>query len=179
MLAEAGLDVIGFDISPKMVELAQNRVEGNFTISDMLEYKPEGQFAGVFMIFAHHQLSYADFNTAVFKFANALQPGGLLALGQMPSDTYVKDDSSYGETKTYVENYDAPFMGELLPTLMLSAEGQRTFLRSMGLEIVWDHIDIFQPRNEKCVPEEQQYIIARRPNDEPLLRPEPLPKLDR
>jgi hypothetical protein len=46
----------------------------------------------------------------------------------MPSDSYVKDDSSYDETKTYVDDYDASFMGELLPTLMLSAEGQRNFL---------------------------------------------------
>jgi hypothetical protein len=47
----------------------------------------------------------------------------------------------------------------------------------MGLKIVWDHINILQPRNEKCVPEEQQYIITRRPNDEPLLRPKPFPKV--
>jgi len=176
MLAEAGLDVVGFDISPKMIELAQTRVKGSFAVSDMLEYKPEGKFAAVFIIFAHLQLSYADFSGVAYKLANALQPGGILALGQMPSDSYVKDYSSYDETKTYVEDYDAPFMGKLLPTLMLSAEGQRSFLRSMGLEIVWDHIDTFQPRNEKCLPEEQQYIIVRRPDNQPLTRPTPIPK---
>ncbi|KFZ16359.1 hypothetical protein V501_02258 [Pseudogymnoascus sp. VKM F-4519 (FW-2642)] len=94
----------------------------------------------------------------------------------MPSDIYVKDDSCYDETKVYVEDYKAPFMGELLPTLMLSAEGQRNFLRSMGLEIVWDHIDTFQPRHEKCAPEEQQYIIARRPHEQSLALPKPFPK---
>jgi SAM-dependent methyltransferase len=176
MLAKAGLDVVGFDISPKMTKLAQARVKGLFTVSDMLNYEIEGRFAGVFMIFAHLQLSYADFHSAAYKYANALQPGGILALGQMPSDIYVKDDSYYDETKAYVEDYDVPFMGGLLPTLMLSAEGQRNFLISMGLEIVWDQIDTFQPRNEKCKPEEQQYIIARRPDEQTLALPKPPPK---
>jgi len=159
-----------------MIKLAQTRVKGHFVISDMLNYEIELKFAAVFMIFSTLQLSYVDFHCAGYKFANALQPGGLLALGQMPSDTYVEDVSSYDETKTYVEDYPAPFMGEMLPTLMLSAEGQRNFLSSMGLEVVWEQIDTFQPRNEKCEPEEQQYIIARRPDERPLAQPKPLPK---
>lgn len=91
----------------------------------------------------------------------------------MPSDSYVKDDSCYDETKAYVEDYKAPFMGELLPTLILSTEGQRNFLRSMGLVIVRDQIDIFQPHHEKCELEVQQYIIARRPDEQSLAPPKP------
>lgn len=177
MLAAAGLDVVGCDISPKMVELAKTRVEGSFSVSDMLEYEPEGKFSAVLMIFCHLQLSYAGFHAAAYKYASALEPGGLFALGQMPSEKYVKD-TSLDETRTYAEDYNAPFMGEMLPTLMLSAEGQRKFLRSMGLEIVWEQIDMFQPRNDKCVPEEQQYIIAKRPEEGPLNRAHPTPKLN-
>jgi SAM-dependent methyltransferase len=176
MLSKAGLQVVGCDISPRMIQLAQERVDGSFTVSDMLEYKPEGKFAAVFIIFSQLQLSYADFHSAAYKYANALQVGGILAIGQMPSDIYVKDDSCYDETRTYVEDYETPFMGEQLPTLMLSAKGQLDFLRSMGLEIVSDAIDTFQPNNEKCEPEEQQYIIARRPNEQPLAQPRPLPR---
>lgn len=95
----------------------------------------------------------------------------------MPADSHVKDETHWDETKTYVEDYDAPFMGKMLPTLMLSAQGQRDFLSSMGLEIVSETIDMFQPKNEKCVPEEQQYIIARRPNEQPLTEPLPLPRV--
>jgi SAM-dependent methyltransferase len=51
MLSKAGLQVVGFDIAPRMVELARERVNGPFTISDMLEYNPEGRFAVVFIIF--------------------------------------------------------------------------------------------------------------------------------
>jgi 2-polyprenyl-3-methyl-5-hydroxy-6-metoxy-1,4-benzoquinol methylase len=81
MLAEAGLDVIWFDISPRMVEIAQNRVNGNFTVSDMLEYKPEDKFAGVFMIFAHLQLSYADFSAAVYKKSQCASAGWYSCFG--------------------------------------------------------------------------------------------------
>ena len=176
LLSNARLEVSGFDISPKMIHYAQSRVKGTFLVSDMLEYQPEGTFAGVFIIFAHLQLSYADFQAAVYKFSLALEPGGILALGQMPADRYVRAESDWDETKTYVENYDAPFMGEMLPTLALSAEGQLAFLRSMGLEIVSNKIDTFQPKNPKCLPEEQQYIIARRPDTKTLSPPKPFPK---
>ncbi|RFU35694.1 hypothetical protein B7463_g741, partial [Scytalidium lignicola] len=179
MLSKAGLEVVGFDISPKMVKLAQDRIKGSFAISDMLTYPIEDhdQFAAVFMIFCHLQLSYADFYAAAYKFARALQPGGYFVLGQTPSDTYVPDDSAtYDETKTYVDDFDVPFMGQMLPTLMLSKEGQRNFFRSMGLEVVWECVDTFQPNNEKCEPEAQQYIIAKRVGDALITLPKPLPK---
>ncbi len=176
LLSKAGFEVVGFDISPKMVELAQSRVKGSFVVSDMLEYRPEGKFAGIFIIFAQLQLSYADLHSAVYNLAQALAEGGIVVLGQMPGDSHVRDETHWDETGTYVEDYDAPFMGKMLPTLMLSAQGQREFLTSMGLEIVSETIDMFQPKNEKCVPEEQQYIIARRPNEQPLTEPKPLPR---
>ncbi|TGO31736.1 hypothetical protein BHYA_0421g00010 [Botrytis hyacinthi] len=178
LLAEAGLEVVGFDIAPKMVEFAQKRVKGTFSVSDMVQFQVEDTFSGVFMIFAHLQLSYAAVHAAVYKYVSALKPGGVFVLGQMPSDSYVKGEgnAAYDETRTYVEDYDAPFMGEPLPTFMMSEQGQRNFLTSMGLEIVSETIDQFQPDNEKCEPEMQQYIIARRPVDGTIVEPQPLPK---
>jgi len=180
MLSEAGLEVHGFDIAPKMVELASNRVKGSFVVSDMVTYQPEGQFAAVFMIFAHLQMHYAEFHAACLKFARTLQPGGLFVIGQMPSDRYVSGDSSAYEGGTcYVEDYNAPFMGEPLPTFMMSGEGQREFVQSMGFEILSETIDPFQPDNPKCEPEDQQYIIARRLESVEISPPKPLPKAKR
>ncbi|KAJ8061954.1 hypothetical protein OCU04_009739 [Sclerotinia nivalis] len=177
LLAATGLEVVGFDIAPKMVEFARQRVKGTFSVSDMVQYKVEDTFSGVFMIFAHLQLSYAAVHAAVYKYVCALEPGGIFVFGQMPSDTYVKEeDNAYDETRTYVEDYSAPFMGEPLPTFMMSEQGQRNFLTSMGLEIVSETIDEFQPDNEKCEPEKQQYIIARRPVDGKIVEPQPLPR---
>lgn len=176
MLAKADLDVHGFDIAPEMVKLAQSRIKGTFTLSDMIEYQPTQDFAGIFMIFAHLQLKYADFHAACFKFAQRLQPGGLLVIGQMPADKYVKETSDYDDSGAWVQDYDAPFMGEPLPTFMMTAQGQRRFLTSMGLEIVKETLDSFQPKNPICGPEEQQYIIARRLDAKPLEQPFPPPK---
>lgn len=177
MLSEAGLEVTGFDISPKMVDLASSRVKGIFSVADMVSFQPQDQYAGVFMIFAHLQLDYASFHAAVYKFASTLQPGGLFVVGQMPADRYVPDnDPAYDSMGAYVENYPAPFMGEPLPTFMMSEAGQKTMLTSMGLEIVSETVDLFQPENPKCEPEAQQYIIARRYGLESLQSPVPQPR---
>ncbi|KAM3085706.1 hypothetical protein ACMFMG_002771 [Clarireedia jacksonii] len=168
MLSKAGLEV--------MVELAKNRVKGTFSVSDMVEYQVESTFAGAFMIFAHLQMSYAAVHAAVYKYVSALQPGGIFVIGQTPSDTYVKDESVYDETRTYVEDFNIPFMGEALPTFAMSEEGQKKFLTSMGLEIVSETVDVFQPDNPKCDPEVQQYIIAKRPIEGSISKPQPLPK---
>ena len=175
MLSTAGLDVSGFDISPKMVAYASSRVKGTFVVSDMLTYQPSGLFGGVFMIFSTLQLTYGDFHAALNKYTRLIAPSGLLVIGQMPGDSYVKD-FDWDATRTYVEDYPAPFMGEMLPTLMLSRQGQRDMLKGMGLEIVWETVDAFQPDDEKCVPEEQQYIIARRMGEKEVREPEPTPE---
>ncbi|TGO45695.1 hypothetical protein BOTNAR_0646g00010 [Botryotinia narcissicola] len=122
LLAEAGLEVFCFDIAPKMIKLAQKRFKGTFSVSDMVQFQVEDTFSGVFMIFAHLQLSYADVHAAVYKYVRALEPGGIFVLGQMPIDSYVKDEgnAAYDETRTYVEDYDALFMGEPLLTFMMS-----------------------------------------------------------
>ena len=58
---------------------------------------------------------------------------------------------------------------------MMALAGQLHFLVSMGLEILYDTVDDFQPDNPEAGLERQQYVIARRPNDEPLKQPLPLP----
>jgi hypothetical protein len=59
---------------------------------------------------------------------------------------------------------------------MFTREGQKGFLRSMGFEIVYETVDVFQPDNPKCHPETQQYLIAQRLADTPVTAPQPLPK---
>lgn len=177
MLADAGMKVTGLDIAPKMIELASDRVpNGSFEVSDMLEYQPHADFEGIFIIYSHLQLSYASFHYATFKFARALSPDGIIVIGQSPTDTRVADDdAAFDSTKSYVEDYNLPFWGEPLSTFMMSREGQLEFLRSMGLEVVYETVDDFQPDNPKCGVETQQYVIARRATDTLLKPPKPLP----
>ncbi|TGO44662.1 hypothetical protein BOTNAR_0772g00030 [Botryotinia narcissicola] len=128
MLSQADLDVVSFDISLKMMQLAQIRVEGSFSVADMAEYEVEEEkFAGVFMIFTHLQMSYAAVHAAVYKYARALQPGEIIVLGQSPGYHHVKEESAYDKTRTYVEDYNVPFVGEPLPIFLMSAKGQWDF----------------------------------------------------
>ena len=128
------------------------------------------------MIFAHVHLDYASVHTILHKFVSAVAPGGLFVFGHMPADEYVpKEDPAYDATGTYVENYPAPFMGQQYPTFMMNRAGQIKFLTSMGLDIIYEATEIFQPALSYCVPEHQQYIIARRISDAFLEQPLPLP----
>lgn len=102
MLSNAVLDVVGAEISPKMIEHAKSRVR-TFTLADLLEYEPREDFVAVFVTFSLLQLtSYADFYGLMLKYASAVQPGGYLVLGIMPADYYVKDASDYDESRKHL-----------------------------------------------------------------------------
>ncbi|KAI9648811.1 hypothetical protein NHQ30_003452 [Ciborinia camelliae] len=63
----------------------------------------ERTFAGIFMVYAHLKMSYAAAHSAVYKYARALQTGGIMVFGQSPGDHHVKEESAYDKTRTYVE----------------------------------------------------------------------------
>lgn len=177
MLAKASFEVTACDISSRMIKLASKRIKGTFIESDMLSYEPEQQLDAIFIIFSFLQLSaWSDFHAAMYKYASAVRSGGLLVIGTMPSDSYVKDESVYDETGTYVVDYEAPFMAENLKTFFLTKKGMENFVTSMGFEIVYHNVAFFQPKYDGAVPEEQQYIIAKRPDTKTLELPRPLPK---
>nr|OQO10335.1 hypothetical protein B0A51_18303 [Rachicladosporium sp. CCFEE 5018] len=164
MLADAGLDVVGTDVAPKMVELAESRIKGHFEVADTVEYEPKGHFAAVFIIYSQLGLSYPAFHSAAVKFAKALQPGGLMVIGQSPADDVPADASEWDLTRSYVDGYNLPFMGEPFATLMFTREGQKKYMRDLGMEIVYDTVDIFQPDSAKSDPETQQYVIGQLPH---------------
>ncbi|KAF2171438.1 hypothetical protein M409DRAFT_18555 [Zasmidium cellare ATCC 36951] len=165
MLAEAGLDVEGTDVAPNMVSLAQRRIKGTFRVVDMVDYKPTGTYAGVFVIYSQLGLSYSAFNTTATRLARALDPGGIMVIGQSPADPekVPADAPEWDDTKSYVSGFNLPFMGEPFATLMFTREGQKSYLRSLGLEIVYETVDVFQPQSAKAHAETQQYVIAQRP----------------
>ena len=177
MLAEAGMDVVGTDVAPKMVMHAQRRVKGSFEVADMVNYEPKGDYGALFIIYSQLGLSYSAFHAAAYRFAKTLQPDGLMVIGQSPADPKVPaNDPAWDETKSYVEGYNLPFWGEDFDTLMFTRKGQKDFLGSMGFEIVYDTLDVFQPDNPKCHPEHQQYVVAKRQGEQRVTEPKPLPK---
>ncbi|KAK3066515.1 hypothetical protein LTR53_017103 [Teratosphaeriaceae sp. CCFEE 6253] len=176
MLADAGMAVTGTDVAPNMIEHARRRVKGAFEVADMADYEPRGSYDAIFIIYSQLGLTYSAFHGAVSRLVHALQPDGLLAIGQSPADSVPPEDPAWDATHTYVEGYNLPFWGQPFATLMFTREGQRGFLASMGLEVVYDTLDVFQPDNPTCHPEHQQYVIARRRGDQVVRAARPLPE---
>ncbi|KAK4893087.1 hypothetical protein LTR27_008427 [Elasticomyces elasticus] len=177
MLAEADMDVTGIDIAPSMIEIARSKVKGEFLVADCLEYQPQGTFDAIYIIYSQLSLTYADVHAMVFRLAKSLSVGGLLVVGQDAADDHVsQDDPHWDETHSYAEDFNLPFWGKPFKTLLLSRQGQLDFLSSMGLDIVSETLDVFQPDNAVCDPEHQQYVIARRTTNAPVAVPQPLPK---
>lgn len=175
-LADAGMKVTGTDVAPSMVKYAQHQVKGTFEVANMVDYQPSEQFNAIFIIYSQLGLSYQEFHTAMSKLIKTLLPDGLLVIGQSPAGEKVPaDDPTWDETKSFVDGYNLPFWGKPFLTLMFTREGQARFLQSMGMEIVYDTVDVFQPNNPNCHPETQQYIIARRKGSDPMVEPEPRP----
>ncbi|KAK4956193.1 hypothetical protein LTR10_005714 [Elasticomyces elasticus] len=175
LLAEAGMNVTGTDVAPKMVEHARKRVKGTFEVADMVNYEPNGTYDAIFIVYSQLGLTYAAFHGAVWGLVQSLRPAGILAIGQSPAEDIPKDDPAWDSTHTYVEGYNLPFWGEPFATLMFTRQGQKNFLESIGLDVVYDTLDVFQPDNPKCHPEHQQYVVARRRGDQAVQKPLPLP----
>jgi SAM-dependent methyltransferase len=181
LLSSAGHKITGFDISPRMLEFARTSVpDGNFIVADLLSYQPREKYGAVVIMFSHLQLSsWEDFHAAMWKFAEAVDSGGHLVIGTVTADKFVaKEDEgwAYDETGTYALDYEVPFLGDMVKSFHLSKQGMEQFVLSLGLEIVYQAVDIFHPNHPAAVGEEQQYIIARRSSNAPLPEPKPLPK---
>ena len=145
-----------------MVALAQRAVPaGSFTQVSMTDYAPPRVFDGVFVVFSHMQLSYAEFGAVMRRLVGALAVGGVLVLVGVPSDNYVLDRGCY-EEGGYVQGFPAPFMGRLVKTTLFTVAGSEAFVRGFGLEVVSCVVEQFLPKGE-TVPEDQFFLVARKP----------------
>ena len=87
-LVDAGLDVVGIDISPVMLDLARANVPGaEFRQADVLGVDPGlGPFDAVVAFFSLLMLTRADIPTALEHVRQLLRPGGWLVLGMVEAD---------------------------------------------------------------------------------------------
>lgn len=172
-LSNAGAEVVGVDISPKMVDHARSRVKGTFVQADFLDFiPPHSTYHAVVIIFSLLQLSsYSDFYAIMTKYGGLVEAGGYFVLGTMPSDNYVKERSDYDETGTYAVDFPTPFMGKSENTFFLTSSGLVNFVTSMGFKVISNEIGSFHPNDPRCVPEDQQYLIVQRLGDQPIQKP--------
>ncbi|WP_326958552.1 class I SAM-dependent methyltransferase [Amycolatopsis sp. NBC_01286] len=149
LLAAAGHDVTGYDIAPKMVEIARAQVPAaRFELGDLRELTFEdGTWDAVTTFFSLLQLTRAEQETVIGRLAAWVKPGGLVLLATVPAD---------------VDGLDIVFMGHPVRASSFTAEALAGLLRAAGLEIIREERAEFVPDHPGAAPEPHVYLTARR-----------------
>jgi SAM-dependent methyltransferase len=134
LLAEQGYDVVGVDVSPKMVELARTNVpEATFLEASMTEMEFDGEFDGVLSVFSMLLLDPPRFREAAARIHRSLKRGGVI---------YVVLNEHWGEgsdadAEAYVE-----IMGEVMYSRGYTVGEVRGAFHPMGVEEVGFQRDV-------------------------------------
>lgn len=149
LLAAAGHEVTGYDVSPHMVEIAREQVpNARFEVADLRNLTfPAGSWDAVVAFFSLLQVPQAEIDAALARFAEWLTPGGIFLLATVPAD---------------IENLEVDFMGKKAVVSSYPPEAFRTRLAGLGLEVVRDRIAEFQPKHADVGPEHNLFMAARK-----------------
>ncbi|SFW69865.1 class I SAM-dependent methyltransferase [Amycolatopsis australiensis] len=150
LLAAAGHAVTGYDVSPKMVEIARAQVPGaRFELGDMRELSfADGTWDAITAFFSMLQLPRADQETMIGRISAWLKPGGLLVFATVPAD---------------VDGVGIVFMGHPVRASSFAAEALAGKLRAAGLEIVRETRSEFVPEHPGATGEPHVHLTARKP----------------
>ncbi|MEU8512896.1 methyltransferase domain-containing protein [Kitasatospora sp. NPDC048722] len=167
LIAAAGHDVTGYDVSSTMVELARTQVpHARFELADVrtLADAP-GQWDAVTAFFPLLQMPRADLDATLARIADWLAPGGLLVFATVPFDA---------------EDEEIQWMGQTIRCTSYPAETYLQLLRKAGLDIVHEQISVFYPDFPGMGAEEHLFVHARKPGGptvapHALAGPYPLP----
>jgi ubiquinone/menaquinone biosynthesis C-methylase UbiE len=150
VLAAAGHCVTGYDVSPTMIEIARTQIPGaTFDVADLRTLdQPARSWDAVVVCYSLLQLTRAEIDAALAKFADWLAPGGSFLLATMPVDA---------------AEFVFQFMGKPVTISSYSVEGYRERLTRLGLEVVRERFADFQPDYPGSVPEHDLFLSARKP----------------
>jgi SAM-dependent methyltransferase len=149
MLAEAGFEVLGVDVSGEMVRLARRNVPGaRFEQKDLdrLELS-EHSFDAVTAFFSLLFLSRAQVETTLGVFSRGLRPGGHLLISMVDGDCDALNLSFRGMSARW--------------TAYPQAEFERVLGRA-GFEILRSEALDFTPPSPDLHPERQLFFYCRR-----------------
>ncbi|MRG91160.1 class I SAM-dependent DNA methyltransferase [Polyangium spumosum] len=123
ILSEAGLSVLGIDISAEMLRLARRNVPGaSFEQADVTSFSPEpGAYAGAAAFFSLLMLRKSDIPGALRKIVGAVRPGGYLVIAMVEGD---------------FDWLELPFLGQPLRVTAYPQAELEAVLRGAGLEIL-------------------------------------------
>ncbi|MEU6536661.1 class I SAM-dependent methyltransferase [Streptomyces sp. NPDC047000] len=152
-LADAGLDVVGVDLSGNMVDLARKHVpEADFQQMDIADLRPGGpadlgRFDAVAAFFSLLMLPRAEIPLALGTIHHLLNPGGLFVLSMVEAD---------------VDNFAIPFIGSTVRVSGYLRDELRAVVRDAGFEIVEETSYTYAPATADVQPEEQIFLRCRR-----------------
>jgi ubiquinone/menaquinone biosynthesis C-methylase UbiE len=150
VLVGAGHQVTGYDVSPTMVEIARRQVPGaRFEVGDLRTLtQPTAGWDAVVASYSLLQLTRAQIDAALAKFADWLAPGGIFLLVTVPVD---------------VEGFDFEFMGQPVTISSYSPETYRERLTGLGLEVVREQFVEYRADFPGAEPTRDLFLSARKP----------------
>lgn len=133
VLAEAGHEVLGVDVSPVMVELARRQVpDASFECADIRHVTLEdSSFDAACAYFSLLQMSRDDQSELVRRLGRVVTRGGLLMMATVPLD---------------VEGFDVEFMGQDVQVTSFAAAAFTELVIEAGFSLLWEENTLFTRR---------------------------------
>ncbi|CAG6394121.1 Ubiquinone/menaquinone biosynthesis C-methylase UbiE [Actinacidiphila cocklensis] len=152
-LVDAGLRVVGVDLSAGMVARASANVpKAEFVqadIADLPAGEPltQGGFAGVAAFFSLLMLRRAEIPSTLRAVHALLEPGGLLALSMVEAD---------------VDDVPIPFLGHTIRVSGYLRDELRQVVTDAGFEVIEEDAYSYAPASTDVPPELQVFLRCRR-----------------
>ena len=151
--AEAGLRVVGVDLSGAMVALAREHVPtGVFHRADIADLRPGGprdlgRFDAVTAFFSLLMLPRAEIPLALRTIHRLLRPDGLFALSMVEAD---------------VDDFSIPFIGTTIRVSGYLRDELREVVEAAGFDIVEESSYSYAPASADVPPEVQIFLRCGR-----------------
>ena len=152
-MTDAGFEVVGIDLSRRMVQLAREYVPAaTFHQLDIADLRPGGphdlgRFDAVAAFFSLLMLPRVEIPLALQTIRHLLVPGGLFVLSMVEAD---------------VDNYAIPFLGNTIRVSGYVLEDLHKVIEAGGFEIVKEDSYTYAPAVADVPPEEQVFLCCRR-----------------
>ncbi|MFI6866732.1 class I SAM-dependent DNA methyltransferase [Nocardia sp. NPDC050406] len=147
-LVDAGIQVVGIDISPAMISAAATAVpEAALHVCDVLEFTGTG-FDGAVAFFSLLMLPRSGIRQALSVLYEAIEPGGYLVISMVEADL---DDA----TVTFLDT-DVRVSGYHRDDLYRVVE-------QAGFAVLETRVVLYRPAPTQAEPETHLYVYAQRP----------------
>ncbi|MGX1908302.1 class I SAM-dependent methyltransferase [Streptomyces phaeochromogenes] len=152
-MTDAGFEVVGVDLSGRMVQLAREYVPAaTFHQLDIADLRPGGpqdlgRFDAVAAFFSLLMLPRVEIPLALQTVRHLLVPSGLFVLSMVEAD---------------VDNYAIPFLGNTIRVSGYVLEDLHKVIGAGGFEIVKETAYTYAPAVADVPPEEQVFLCCRR-----------------